>query len=97
MKIPGKNTKLGRVLRAMYCAGPMTAGAIRRKSKLPADTAITARIRELRDSYDCTIPPATRIDQANGNAIYKYHLKRVPVWMRVELNKEIAGSREVAA
>lgn len=89
MKVPGKDTKLGRVLRAMYCAGPMTSGAVRRKARLPVDTAITARIRELRDSYHCTIPPAIRVQQADDKAIYKYHLKRVPIWIRKELNKEL--------
>ena len=88
MKCPAKETKLGKVLRAMHKAGPMTAGEIRRKAGLASDTAVTARIRELRNDYHCEIPPAKPIKQLDGSTIYKYELKRVPVWIRKELNKE---------
>ena len=89
MKCPGQNTKLGKVLRAMNKAGPMTAGEIRRKAGLASDTAVTARIRELRNDYHCDIPPAKPIKQLDGSTIYKYELKRVPVWIRLELDKEL--------
>jgi hypothetical protein len=88
MRVPSKETKLGKVLRAMHKAGPMTAGEIRRKAGLASDTAVTARIRELRNDYHCEIPPAKPIKQLDGSTIYKYELKRVPVWIRVELNRE---------
>jgi len=32
MRTPGQHTKLGKVLRAMYQAGPMTAGEIRKEA-----------------------------------------------------------------
>ncbi|MBY5961918.1 hypothetical protein [Marinobacter nauticus] len=88
MKCPAQNTKLGKVLRAMHKAGPMTAGEIRRKAGLASDTAVTARIRELRNDYHCDIPPAKPIKQLDGSTLYKYEMKRVPVWIRKELNKE---------
>ena len=100
MKLPSRHGKLGRVLRAMIDSGPMTAGHIRIKAGLPADTAVTARIRELRDSYDCDIPLAYRFRQLDGSTIYLYHLRSVPVWMRAELRKErdrANESREAAA
>ena len=89
MKCPAQNTKLGKVLRAMNKAGPMTAGEIRRKAGLASDTAVTARIRELRNDYHCDIPPAKPIKQLDGSTIYKYELKRVPAWIRLELDKEL--------
>ena len=46
MNLPSKHSNTGRVLRAMYGAGPMTAEAIRRKANFSTDTEITARIRE---------------------------------------------------
>lgn len=88
MRVPSKETKLGKVLRAMHKAGPMTAGEIRRKAGLASDTAVTARIRELRNDYRCEIPPAKPVKQLDGSTIYKYELKRVPVWIRKELNRE---------
>ena len=77
MKCPAQNTKLGKVLRAMNKAG------------LASDTAVTARIRELRNDYRCEIPPAKPVKQLDGSTIYKYELKRVPVWIRLELDKEL--------
>lgn len=88
MKCPAKDTKLGKVLRAMHKGGPMTAGEIRRKAGLASDTAVTARIRELRNDYHCDIPPAKPIKQLDGSTIYKYELKRVPLMIRLELTKE---------
>lgn len=88
MRVPSKETKLGKVLRAMHKGGPMTAGEIRRKAGLASDTAVTARIRELRNDYHCDIPRAKPIKQLDGSTIYKYELKRVPVWIRKELNRE---------
>ena len=100
MKLPSRHGKLGRVLRAMIDAAPMTAGSTRIKAGLPADTAVTARIRELRDSYDCDIPPAMRLKRVDGSTIYLYSLREVPRWMRAELRKErdrANESREFAA
>jgi glycerophosphoryl diester phosphodiesterase len=48
MNLPSSIKNLGRVLRAMHGAGPMTAGAIRRKANMHPDTEITARIRDIR-------------------------------------------------
>ena len=88
MKCPAQNTKLGKVLRSMYRSGPMTSEEIRKASGLATGTAVTARIRELRNDYHCGIPPAKPIKQLDGSTIYKYELKRVPVWIRKELNRE---------
>lgn len=85
--LPGQHTNLGRVLRAMHNAGPMTAGHIRRKAGLHPDTAVTARIRELRN-INCIIPPAERIKQLDDSVIYKYHLVDMPDWMKTELRRE---------
>ena len=76
MKCPAQNTKLGKVLRAMN------------KAVLASDTAVTARIRELRNDYRCEIPPAKPVKQLDGSTIYKYELKRVPLMIRLELTKE---------
>ena len=76
MKCPAQNTKLGKVLRAMNKAG------------LASDTAVTARIRELRNDYRCEIPPAKPVKQLDGSTIYKYELKLVPLMIRLELTKE---------
>ena len=88
MRRPSEHTKLGKVLRAMYRAGPMTAGEIRSKAGLPSDTAVTARIRELRNECGCDIPRAEPIKQLDGSTIYKYELKRVPLLIRLELERE---------
>ena len=48
MSLPSKHSNTGRVLRAMYCSGPMPAGNIRRKAQFSTDTEITARIRDIR-------------------------------------------------
>ena len=95
MNLPSKHSNTGRVLRTMHGAGPMTAGAIRRKAGFHADTEITARIRELRDSYSCEIPPAKRVQQLDGKAIYLYHLVSVSHWMSEALNEE--ACRRIAA
>lgn len=87
MKLPKKHTNTGRVLRAMANAGPLTAGHIRRKAGLHPDTAVTARIRQLRDIH-CVIPPAERIKQLDDSVIYKYHLVDMPEWMKTELRRE---------
>ena len=88
MTLPGKHSNTGRVLRAMYCSGPMTAGNIRRKAQFSTDTEITARIRELRDLYEFEIPPAQRVQQSNGKSIYLYHLVSVSHSAGLELDAE---------
>ena len=88
MTLPGKHSNTGRVLRAMYNAGPISAGAIRRKANFSTDTEITARIRELRDLYEFEIPPAQRIQQSNGNPVYVYHLVSVSHSAGLELDAE---------
>ncbi|HAC30686.1 MAG TPA: hypothetical protein DCF82_23210 [Marinobacter hydrocarbonoclasticus] len=72
----------------MYRSGPMTSEEIRKASGLATGTAVTARIRELRNDYHCDIPPAKPIKQLDGSTIYKYELKRVPLMIRLELTKE---------
>ena len=88
MSLPSKHSNTGRVLRAMYCSGPMTAGNIRRKAQFITDTEITARIRELRDQYEFEIPPAQRVQQSNGNPVYVYHLVSVSHSAGLELDAE---------
>ena len=88
MSLPSKHSNTGRVLRAMYCSGPMTAGNIRRKAQFSTDTEITARIRELRDQYEFEIPPAQRVQQSNGNPVYVYHLVSVSHSAGLELDAE---------
>ena len=88
MTLPGKHSNTGRVLRAMYNAGPISAGAIRRKANFSTDTEITARIRELRDQYEFEIPPAQRVQQSNGNPVYVYHLVSVSHSAGLELDAE---------
>ena len=88
MNLPSKHSNTGRVLRAMYCSGPMTAGNIRRKANFSTDTEITARIRELRDQYEFEIPPAQRVQQSNGNPVYVYHLVSVSHSAGLELDAE---------
>jgi len=88
MNLPSKHSNTGRVLRAMYNAGPISAGAIRRKANFSTDTEITARIRELRDLYEFEIPPAERVQQPNGNPVYVYHLVSVSHSAGLELDAE---------
>ena len=88
MNLPSKHSNTGRVLRAMYNAGPMSAGTIRRKANFSTDTEITARIRELRDLYEFEIPPAQRVQQPNGKAVYVYHLVSVSHSAGLELDAE---------
>lgn len=93
MKLPSQHSKLGKVLRAMVGAGALTAGSIRRRAGLPVDTAITARVRELRDYYGCTIPPAERRKQLDGSTLYLYRLEAVPYWMAQALANETERAR----
>ena len=95
MNLPSKHSNTGRVLRAMYNAGPISAGAIRRKANFSTDTEITARIRELRDLYEFEIPPAERVQQPNGKAVYVYHLVSVSHSAGLELDAE--RKREIFA
>ena len=95
MNLPSKHSNTGRTLRAMYGASPMTAGAIRNKANFHPNTEITARIRELRDKYQCEIPKAQRVQLPGGKAIYLYHLVSVSHWMSEALNKEFG--RGIAA
>jgi len=88
MNLPSKHSNTGRVLRAMYNAGPMSAGAIRRKANFSTDTEIPSRIRELRDKYEFEIPPAQRVQQSNGNPVYVYHLVSVAYSVGLELDAE---------
>ena len=88
MNLPSKHSNTGRILRAMYNAGPISAGAIRRKANMHPDTEITARIRELRDLYEFEIPPAQRVQQSNGNPVYMYHLVSVSHSAGLELDAE---------
>lgn len=88
MNLPGQHTKLGKVLRAMHNAGHLTSEEIRKAAHLATGSAVTARIRQLRNDYNCEIPPAKPFKQLDDSVIYKYHLKSVPGWMRKALREE---------
>jgi len=95
MKLPSINTNLGRVLRAMYIGGHMTAGEVRRKAGLHPDTAVTARIRDLRkigcEVFHYSLTHATD----PRKQIHKYWLRKVPFAMSQALKAEM--SRRIAA
>ena len=93
MNLPSKHSNTGRVLRAMYNAGPISAGAIRRKANFSTDTEITARIRDIRKLgciVDCYIVP-----QGDGKQLWLYRIDYMPRVIRDALNAEM--SRGIAA
>ena len=93
MTLPGKHSNTGRVLRAMYCSGPMTAGNIRRKAQFITDTEITARIRDIR-KLGCSVA-CYNIPQDDGKQLWLYRIYYMPRVIRDALNEEM--SRRIAA
>ena len=93
MTLPASTTNLGRALRAMHGAGPMTAGAIRRKANMHPDTEITARIRDIR-KLGCIVA-CYNIPQGDGKQLWLYRIDYMPRVIRDALNAEM--SRRVAA
>lgn len=91
--IPTPDTKLGSVLRAMAFSGPMTAGAIRRKARLAPDTAVTARIRDLR-KMGCVVS-CYSVPQGDGKQLWVYRMDYMPRSVREALVMEM--KREVVA
>jgi len=93
MNLPSQNSNTGRTLRAMHGAGPMTAGAIRRKANMHPDTEITARIRDIR-KLGCIVA-CYNIPQGDGKQLWLYRIDYMPRVIRDALNAEM--SRRVAA
>jgi len=93
MKLPAKETNLGRVLRAMHGAGPMTSGGIRKKANFSTDTEITARIRDIR-KLGCTVA-CYNIPQGDGKQLWLYRIDYMPRVIRDALYEEM--SRRIAA
>ena len=94
-RLPLKDSNLGKVLRAMHNAAPMSAGHIRRKAGLAPDTAVTARIRDLRKmgiEVDCQ----SRRELAEKTVWY-YQIERMPRWVSDALREEQERMRGVAA
>lgn len=86
MKLPSRHTKLGKVLRVMVGGGTMSAGQVRRRAKLAPDTAVTARIRDLRKMG--LVVNCHGIRQLDGKTVYFYRAVYVPKWVRQELQNE---------
>jgi len=92
-----KDTNLGRVLRVMHNAGPMSAGHIRRKAGLAPDTAVTARIRDLRKmGIDVPAYP-TPHETDPHKQVWHYKIERMPQWVEDALKDEQERMRGVAA
>jgi len=94
-RLPLKDSNLGKVLRAMHNAAPMTAGHIRRKAGLAPDTAVTARIRDLRKmgiEVDCQ---GRR--ELTEKTVWYYQIERMPQWVEDALKDEQERMRGVAA
>jgi len=94
-RLPLKDSNLGKVLRAMHNAAPMSAGHIRRKAGLAPDTAVTARIRDLRKmgiDVDCQ---GRR--ELNEKTVWYYQIERMPQWVEDALKDEQERMRGVAA
>jgi len=91
--LPAPDTKLGSVLRAMAFAGPMTAGGIRTKAKLAPDTAVTARIRDLR-KMGCVVS-CYNVPQGDGKQLWYYRMDHMPSFVVDALTKE--AKRRIAA
>jgi len=93
MTLPASTTNLGRALRAMHGAGPMTAGAIRRKANFSTDTEITARIRDIR-KLGC-LADCYSVPQGDGKQLWLYRIDYMPRVIRDALYEEM--SRRIAA
>ena len=93
MNLPSQNSNTGRTLRAMHGAGPMTAGAIRRKANFSTDTEITARIRDIR-KLGC-LADCYSVPQGDGEQLWLYRIDYMPRVIRDALYEEM--SRRIAA
>jgi len=93
MNLPSQNSNTGRTLRAMHGAGPMTAGAIRRKANMHPDTEITARIRDIR-KLGC-LADCYSVPQGDGKQLWLYRIDYMPRVIRDALYEEM--SRRIAA
>ena len=93
MNLPSSTKNLGRVLRAMHGAGPMTAGAIRRKANMHPDTEITARIRDIR-KLGCIVD-CYSVPQGDGKQLWLYRIDYMPRVIRDALYEEM--SRRIAS
>ena len=93
MNLPSQNSNTGRTLRAMHGAGPMTAGAIRRKANMHPDTEITARIRDIR-KLGC-LADCYSVPQGDGEQLWLYRIDYMPRVIRDALYEEM--SRRIAA
>ena len=97
MNLPMQTTNLGKVLRAMHNAGPMSAGHIRRKAGLHPDTAVTARIRDLRKmGLDVPAYP-TPHETDPHKRVWHYKIERMPRWVDDALRAEKRRMMGVAA
>ena len=88
MTLPASTTNLGRALRAMHGAGPMTAGAIRRKANFSTDTEITARIRDIR-KLGC-LADCYSVPQGDGKQLWLYRIDYMPRVIRDALYEEMS-------
>jgi len=94
-RLPLKDSNLGKVLRAMHNAAPMSAGHIRRKAGLDPDTAVTARIRDLRKMGIDVSCHSRR--ELNGKHVWYYRIERMPGWIEDALKAEKQRMRGEAA
>lgn len=86
MKLPSKQSKLGKVLRAMQSRETLSAKAVRLKAKLPTDTAVTARIRDLR-KLGCAVA-CWSVLQPDRKRVWYYRLESMPGWVGEQLRAE---------
>ena len=93
MNLPSKHSNTGRVLRAMYNAGPMSAGAIRRKANFSTDTEIPSRIRDIR-KLGCIVD-CYSVPRGDGKQLWLYRIDYMPRVIRDALNEE--ACRRIAA
>lgn len=91
MNLPSQHTKLGKVLRAMIDGGTMSAGQVRRRAKLAPDTAVTARIRDLRKMG--LVVNCHGVRQLDGKTVYFYRVVHIPRWVCQELKNEQARAQ----
>jgi len=97
MKLPAKETNLGRVLRAMHGAGPMTSGGIRKKANLAPDTAVTARVRDLRKMGIGVTSFSTPHPISENKRLWYYKVTYLPKTIREALADEQSRERVGAA
>lgn len=97
--LPAKDTNLGRVLRTMEGTGWLTSGEVRKNAGLHPDTAVTARIRDLR-KMGCVVPSASLPHPTKKyKRVWLYRLHWAPRWVRdgLRAEREKMASMERAA